>query len=99
MRGYDRTPDAQQCARAESAFLDEVCSVLEDLTERAQQMSVEANAQLRTGTYGFCMDCHEKIPASRLEECRSFAVRCAECDRARSEVDASGARRSRRLLN
>jgi RNA polymerase-binding transcription factor DksA len=98
MRGYDRSPNEQQRARSESAFLDEVCSVLEDLTERARQSGVEADTQLRTGTYGYCTDCHEKIPAPRLESL-SFAVRCAECDRLRSEVDASGARRVRRLLH
>jgi RNA polymerase-binding transcription factor DksA len=71
----------EQRAKCESSLLEEVSAVLARIAEHASENGMEAFAQLADGTYGFCLDCYQEIPADRLDAV-SFAVRCASCDRA-----------------
>jgi DnaK suppressor protein len=48
------------------------------------------------GTFGFCLDCEDPIPKSRLRAL-PFAVRCRDCEQARE--DEQHARRSQLVLN
>jgi DnaK suppressor protein len=73
---------AEYRARCESELIDEICDVLVKIGEEEAQNTSEALLQLAAGTYGYCLDCHNRIPAQRLDAL-SFAVRCATCDRAR----------------
>jgi RNA polymerase-binding transcription factor DksA len=73
---------AEQQARCESELTDEICDVLVKIGEEEAQNTSEALMQLAAGTYGYCLDCHKRIPAHRLDAL-SLAVRCAACDRAR----------------
>jgi RNA polymerase-binding transcription factor DksA len=74
---------AEQRARCESELIDEICDVLVRIGEEEAQNTSEALAQLAAGTYGYCLDCHDRISVHRLDAL-SFAVRCASCDRARA---------------
>lgn len=40
--------------------------------------AVDALGRIRDGTYGFCADCHRRIPAARLEV-KPEATRCVVC--------------------
>jgi RNA polymerase-binding transcription factor DksA len=63
-------------------LIHEICDALVKIGEEEAQTTSEALMQLAAGTYGYCLDCHNRIPAQRLDAL-SFAVRCAACDRAR----------------
>jgi RNA polymerase-binding transcription factor DksA len=63
-------------------LIDEICDVLVKIGDEETQNTSDALMQLAAGTYGYCLDCHNRIPAQRLDAL-SFAVRCATCDRAR----------------
>jgi RNA polymerase-binding transcription factor DksA len=73
---------AEQRARCESELVDEICDLLVKIGEEEARNTSEGLVQLAAGTYGYCLDCHNRIPAHRLDAL-SFAVRCATCDRAR----------------
>jgi RNA polymerase-binding transcription factor DksA len=73
---------AEELARCESELLDQVCEAVIRMGEAFEQSAPDALAQLATGTYGYCLDCHSRIPPQRLDAV-AFAVRCATCERAR----------------
>ena len=73
---------AEQRARCESELRDEVCAAVVKIAEHATQNVLVALRQLAAGMYGYCVDCHEKIRADRLDAL-SLAVRCTDCERAR----------------
>jgi DnaK suppressor protein len=70
---------AQQRARSESELIDQICDALLCRGDEGTSSTEEALKQLAAGTYGYCLDCHERIPAERLEGL-TFAVRCADCE-------------------
>lgn len=71
-----------QRERCETALLEEICDAVVNAGQADEENAEEALAQLEAGTYGYCLDCHDRIPAARLES-MTFAVRCVYCDRAR----------------
>jgi RNA polymerase-binding transcription factor DksA len=64
--------------RCEWELVAQVRDALEKIKERDRQNILEALLQLAAGTYGFCLDCHARIPPQRLDA-RPFAVRCDVC--------------------
>jgi RNA polymerase-binding transcription factor DksA len=77
----DRVWLAEQRTRCESELIDQVCDALIRIGEEEAWNASTALLQLAAGTYGYCLDCHDRIPAQRLDT-RSFAGRCAACGRA-----------------
>jgi RNA polymerase-binding transcription factor len=59
-------------------FARDVGAAILEVTARTVQGIEDALRRLKTGAYGTCLDCGEKIPALRLQAL-PFAERCRDC--------------------
>jgi RNA polymerase-binding transcription factor DksA len=73
-----------QCARCEEVVVAEVCTAMIEIQEELAEQMAAAFAHLEAGLYGYCVDCHEPIPPTRLAAL-PLSVRCASCEAARPE--------------
>ncbi len=69
------------------AAQDEVSSQLAEVESRELANIERALARMRTGTYGECEVCGDKIPLARLNAL-PYATSCIECQRA-AELDGA----------
>lgn len=59
-------------------FARDVGAAILEVTARTVQGIEDALQRIKTGAYGTCVDCGEKIPALRLQAL-PFAERCRDC--------------------
>jgi RNA polymerase-binding transcription factor DksA len=71
-----------QRARCEEEVVAQVSTAMIEIREELAEQMAAAFAHLEAGLYGYCVDCHEAIPATRLEAL-PLSVRCASCEAAR----------------
>ena len=87
IRTADHMWVAEQRARCELQFVHQVSALLLELGEAEARDLSDALMQLVSGTYGYCLDCHDSIPAERLDAL-AFAVRCKTCERVQRKSGA-----------
>ena len=71
------------------AAQDEVCSQLAEVESRELANIERALARIRTGSYGECELCGNKIPLARLNAL-PYATSCIECQRAAETGGGAG---------
>jgi DnaK suppressor protein len=93
--------EALDAADASASDLEQYFGVaLAEMATQALRHVDQALVRLEPGDYGFCTDCHEKIPHKRLTAL-PFALRCRECEELREigeRVRRFSARREDSLL-
>jgi RNA polymerase-binding transcription factor DksA len=74
----------EQRARCEEEVVAEVCTAMLEIQEQLAEQMTTAFAHLEAGLYGYCVNCHRPIAATRLEA-SPLSVRCESCETERPE--------------
>lgn len=86
-RGEDTTPSQHPADVASDLFARESLLTIERHLEGDLGAVDEALRRLRSGTYGICQDCGQRIPKARLAALPQ-AIRCIDCQRREERVSS-----------